>query len=439
MNTAQAPLSRDLLIAQYFAGGAEEADWLIGGEFERHLLGPDGLPLPYFGDHGIAWLLEELAQRLNWERYYEGDNVIALHGDGASVTLEPGGQFELSGAPFKKIEDLQGESQRFTKLVNEIITQAAAPIEQIALGFTPYAVVPDIGWMPKARYVIMREHLAKTGKLAHYMMKGTAAVQATFDFSDEEDCARKVQLSTSMGPLLTAMFANSPYREGKQSGFMSFRGHIWTQTDPARTGFPEAAADFSYERWVDYLIDVPMMFTRHEGSWRAAHGRSFRSWMTDGIDGVFPDQDDWDLHLTSVFPEVRVKHGIEVRGADCVSMPMALAFVALFKGLFYCGRATREARELLAEFRTVGTKEERFAVAVRDGLRGTIGDRTTGDWAEALVQVTWEGLGRCSPTEQHLLKPLVDHVQRRSTPARDLLDLLGPEPELSALVDATRF
>ena len=152
------------------------------------------------------------------------------------------------------------------------------------------------------------------------MMKGTAAVQASFDFADEADCARKIGLAVRLGPLTTGTFANSPIVEGRPTGFDSWRGHVWTRTDPARTGFPAAAWTFTFERWVDYLLDVPMMFTKIGGHWADANGRTFRDWLDHGIDGVYPTRADWDLHLTSVFPEVRVKRTIEVRGADCVPL-----------------------------------------------------------------------------------------------------------------------
>ncbi len=429
-------LSRDQLLADYQGYARPESDWLIGGEFERHLLREDGTPVPFFGEHGVQWLLDQLAQRHDWKRVHEGEHLVALAGHGASVTLEPGCQFELSGAPFVQIADLANEAKGFTRQVQAILDEHGAPFHQVALGFTPWADVEDIGFVPKARYDIMGPYLRKTGKLAHHMMKGTAAIQATYDFADEEDCARKVGIATRLGPLTVALFANSPLSGGQPNGFMSFRNHIWGQTDPDRTGIPDASEGFTYARWVDYLLDVPMMFTKHGGVWSPAYGRTFREWMDDGIEGVYPNRGDWDLHLTSVFPEVRVKRGIEVRGADCVSTPMALAFVALFKGLFYCGRATGEAVEIAERFSRADTRDQRFDAAARGGLQGQVGGRPLADWAAELLDATWGGLGRCAPHEQALLRPLVDTVERGVSPAADVLASWKADPTPRGVIRA---
>lgn len=418
-------LTRDALLADYHAYGHPPEEWLVGGEYERHLLRPDGMPVPYFGDFGVEWLLQQLTRR-GWEPTKEGDHIIALKKDSAWVTLEPGGQFELSGAPYASVHGVVAETLAFVRELRDVIGDA--PIHPVALGYTPFATMEDIPWVPKGRYRVMRDHLGKTGALAHDMMKGTAAVQASFDFSDEADCARKIGLAMKLGPLTTAMFANSPIRQGKPSGWMSYRGHVWTQTDPARTGFPEAADNFTFERWLDYLLDVPMMFTRINGDWADAKGRSFRDWMESGIDGVFPTSDDWELHQTSVFPEARVKRQIEVRGADCVNLSLSAGFVALFKGLFYCRKATDAAWEVAEELAAIGTRDERFAIACRDGLRGQIGGRTLGDWAKQLMDVSYGGISRCAPEDLPLLQPLIAQISTGRSPAADLLDAFEADP-----------
>jgi len=418
-------MSRDALVAAYHTYGRPSEGWLVGAEFERHLLRPDGAPLPYDGPHGVKWLLEQLTH-IGWRPHYEGPNPIALERDGAWVTLEPGGQFELSGAPHTTIRGVLDESAAFVEEVQAALGDA--PVTPIALGYTPFAAVADITWMPKGRYVTMREHLGRTGALAHNMMKGTAALQASFDFADEADCARKVQLATRLGPLTTAMFANSPLLEGRPSGFASFRGHVWTQTDPLRTGFPDAGNHFTFEAWVDYLLDVPMMFTCIGGVWASAGGRTFRDWTRDGIDGVYPTDDDWELHLTSVFPEVRTKRTIEVRGADCVSLALSGAFVALFKGLFYCGRAMDGAEELADRFTHAGTRDERFDAACQGGLQGQVGGRPLAAWAEDLLEIAHGGISRCDPDDVPFLAPLEAQVASGNSPAHDLLAAWSQSP-----------
>lgn len=427
-------LSRDALLAEHRASGKPRDHWLVGAEFERHLLRPDGMPLPYFGTPGVGWLLRGLA-KAGGELVFEGDNPIALFRGGASATLEPGGQFELSGSAGRDLQPIAEEAQRFSDTLDTLL--AGSAVRQSAIGYTPFARMDQIDWVPKGRYKIMREHLAQTGALAHDMMKGTCAIQATYDYADEADCNSKVSLATRLGPLTTAMFANSPYRQGKPSGYMSYRGHVWTQTDPARTGMPDAAESFSFAGWVDYLMNVPMMFRKDaEGNWVAANGQTFAEWLADPNDTP-PDRAAWELHLTSVFSEVRVKHTIEVRGADCVPLPLAMSFVSLFKGLFYCDIATVQATELAQRFVSHGTKDERFATAVRDGLHGVVGGRPLVAWAEELLELSDAALIRCAPDDRRWLHPLFAQVERGESPARTLLRALGPEPSPADLIAAT--
>ncbi|MEM6927945.1 MAG: glutamate-cysteine ligase family protein [Myxococcota bacterium] len=423
-------LTRDALLAQYQSSGRPRAGWLVGAEFERHLLDEHGRPLRYHVPHGIRWMLESLAAHRG-ELVYEAEYPIALSRERASVTLEPGGQFELSGSPHATLQPIHDEAAEFSEEVEGLLGDDG--IHQVAIGFTPFTRITDIEWVPKGRYAMMKEHLGRTGRLAHHMMKGTAAIQATYDYADEADAARKVGLATRLGPLTTAMFANSPWAEGQASGFMSYRGHIWTQTDPARTGLPDSVEAFSFERWLDYLLGVPMMFVKDDGRYVPANGQTFGQWMAGGRSRA-PTWDDWDLHLTSVFPEVRVKHTIEVRGADCVPLPLAMSFVGLFKGLFYCDIALEAATEMVERFVRHGTKDERFAIACRDGLQGEIGGRKLVSWAEELVQMADGALQRCAPEDRAWLRPLAAQIYRGESPARTLLRTYGPEPSPDALL-----
>ncbi|MBW1879172.1 MAG: glutamate--cysteine ligase [Deltaproteobacteria bacterium] len=397
------------------------------------MLRPDGTPVPYFGTHGIRWLMERLCAR-GWSATYEEGNPVALHRDGAWITLEPGSQFELSGAPFQHAEDVLAQARSFAAEVDAAIGDA--PIRQVAVGFTPYARIEDIQWVPKARYEVMRAYLARTGDLAHHMMKGSASVQATFDFADEADCARKVRLGALLGPLTTAMFANSPLYAGKPTGFQSYRGYVWTRTDPSRTGFPPAILDFSFERWVDYLLDVPMMFTHIDGQWADGGGRTFRDWMQRGIDAVYPTQNDWDLHQTAVFPELRVKRQIELRGADCVSLPLASAFVTLFEGLLYCDVAQELAAGIAERFATHGTQEDRHAIACKKGLRGVVGGRSLASWAEQILEVSIKGLRHCGPVDRAHLAPLEAQVARGESPAEFVLRTWEADPDPETFLEA---
>jgi glutamate--cysteine ligase len=294
--------------------------------------------------------------------------------------------------------------------------------------------------MPKGRYQVMRDYLPQRGDLALFMMKGTCSVQANWDFLDEADCAKKVRITSGVAPLTTAIFANSPLYRGQPTGFKSYRGHIWTRTDPDRTGFPPGLrADYSHERWVDYLLDVPMMFYKRDGRFTPAEGRSFRTFMEQGIDGQFPTGADWSLHQTSVFPEVRIKHTIEVRGADCVDHERALGFCALFTGLMYCKTAQAEALDFVSEFEKHGTRDERFGAACRGGLEGEIGGRPIAAWAQELTAIAKRGIENCQPEDAPLLDPLLAGIEAGRSPADDLLDAWARDPSPESLVRAVAY
>lgn len=431
-------LTRTAILDTFAGYGRPRDRWLTGAEFERHLLKPDGSPLTYHEEHGIRWMIESLGER-GWQVQSEGPYPIAAaHPDFGTLTLEPGCQWELSGNPHQTMAEVRAEALAFDRLTEDLIEAGGRKAQQVFLGFTPVARIRDIPWVPKGRYVQMREFLIQVGDLAHHMMKGTAAVQVSFDFLDEEDAARKMKLASKLAPMTTALLANSPWSEGRPSGFMSYRGHIWTRTDPGRTGIPTDRA-FSYEAWIDYLLDVPMMFIKHDGAYVSGRGASFRTWMEQGFEGHFPTWDDWDLHLTQVFPEVRVKKQIEIRGADCVDVDLGTAFCAMWQGLFYCNATLRDALELSDAFSREGTKEDRFDQACRHGLRGTISGRPTLDWARDLVQLAGEALDRCQPVDRHLLAPLEGLVDDGRSPARKLLDQFGETPDLERLIDHATY
>ena len=433
------PLTRDLLIETFHGYGCPRSKWLVGGEFERAAVRSDGAPVAYDAPDGIRWILESLAEQDGWDIVREGELPIALKkDDGASITLEPGGQVELSGAPHRTLSGLDAEMQRNRRALKALTR--GKDLVFIAAGLTPIAAIEDIHWMPKGRYEIMREYLPQVGPLAHYMMKGTCSVQCNFDFSDEADAAAKMHLLAGLSPLTTALFANSPLYRNEPTGFMSYRGHIWTKTDPARTGFPPGLrADFNFERWVDYLLDVPMMFTKHGAAWRPARGMSFRTWMDQGIEGRFPDMDDWKLHETSVFPEVRIKRTIEVRGADCVDHELALAFCAMFAGLLYCRRALDEGLAFVEEIEAQGTHLERFEVAAREGLAGKVSGRALADWASDLGDIAERGLRNCLPGDMPMLTPLLQRIDDGRSPAQDLLDAWRADPRPEAVIRAVAY
>lgn len=422
------PLTRPALIEAFHRYGCPRAQWRIGGEFERFALHTDGRAVGYDEERGVRWLLEQLHDRYAWSPSFENGNVIGLCRRGGCITLEPGAQVELSGAPHATLASLAEEASRTLEQLINVLNPTDTDTTWTALGLTPYARISDIPWVPKGRYKVMREYLPSQGDLATTMMKGTTSFQANYDYVDEADCAEKFDLLQRLSPLFTAMFANSPIQEGRETGLMSTRAHVWTRTDPARTGFPQAVRDsYTHEAWVDYLLDAPMMFLRLEDAWIAAQGRTFRTWMAEGIDGFFPTWDDWALHQTSVFPEVRVKHTLEVRGTDAVSLPLALAGIALWTALLYDDVARGEALAMAQEFSISGTPESRLELAARLGL-GAETDRPWADWAIDLVEIADRGLARSEPRDQALLAPLRAQVARRESPAVNALRLFREDP-----------
>lgn len=431
-------LQREDLLANFHSYSRPRDQWLVGGEFERALVRSDGRAVGYFEPDGIRWVLDGLARAGGWDTEYEGDHPIALWKDGASITLEPGGQVELSGAPHKTLGALAQELYDNRQAMLDLVE--GRDLRWIACGLTPIADIEDVPWVPKGRYDVMRRYLPLYGDLAHFMMKGTSSVQVNFDQGDEADCARKVELCAGMAPLTTAIFANSPLYKNQDTGFKSYRAHIWTRTDPRRTGFPPALLHgYSHQGWVDYLLDVPMMFYKYGGAWRPAEGRTFRDYMAHGHEGHFPDAKEWELHQTSVFPEVRVKRTIEVRSADCVDADLAVAFCAFFTGLLYDEDALTQGLSLIEDFEAHGSPDERLALAARDALDATVSGRRLADWARDLGAIADQGLRRCMPADAHLLQPLLARLDTGRCPADDLLDAWRANPDPAAVIEAVRY
>lgn len=430
-------LTPDLLIQSMHRYGKPREQWRVGGEFERALVRGDGHAVAYFDADGVKWFLETFQAATGWKAKFEGENPIELKHGGTYLTLEPGGQVELSGAPYTHLTDLAAEVRENQALIRQLV--AGHDLHWISCGLTPFAKIADIPFVPKGRYVVMRAYLPQHGALSHWMMKGTCSVQASFDFADEADCARKFHLALDLAPLTVAMFANSPLAEGQLTEYQSFRAHIWTQTDAARTGFPpDVRAGYTHAGWVNYLLDRPMMFYMRDGQWTPANGVTFRAWMEQGIDGVFPEEADWELHQTSVFPEVRVKRVIEIRSADAVSAELGIAFCAYWKGLLYSDDALFAARAVADAFLKGGTHEARHLEAARSGLEGTYGDRTGAAWAAELVEIAARGLADLGE-DTSLIEPLRALVATGRSPAAAIRDAWATDPSPAAILPLVAY
>jgi glutamate--cysteine ligase len=432
---SESPLiqSRDDLVAHIEKGAKPKAEWRIGTEHEKIPFYRETLrPVPYEGPAGIGALLQGLHDTFGWRPVYDLDKVIALEepseGIGGSITLEPGGQFELSGAPLKTIFQTCEEVGRHLQQVRQIADPLG--ISFLALGFSPLWTQDETPRMPKSRYGIMTAYMPKVGSLGLDMMYRTATVQVNLDFADEADMVKKFRVSLALQPIATALFANSPFKEGKPSGLLSLRSAIWLDTDNARAGMlPFVFEDgMGYERYVDYALDVPMYFVRRDKKYIDASGQSFRAFLKGELPqlpGETPTIDDWADHLTTIFPEARLKRYLEMRGADSGPWRNLCALPALWAGLLYDQSSLDAAYDLIKDW----TAEERQQLrndVPRLGLKTPFRGGTVRDVAGAVLDISAAGLkaraySNLFDDESSFLRPLREFVERGQSAADALL------------------
>ena len=370
-HTDDTPVTGRRQLIEYLASGEKPRDaWRIGTEHEKFGFRLDDLRPPAFdGERGIEALLTGLT-RFGWEPVRESvdglpERTIALLRDGASVTLEPAGQLELSGAPLETIHQTCVEVGTHLGEVRQVADELRLGF--LGMGFQPKWRRDEMPWMPKGRYRIMRAYMPKVGDLGLDMMTRTSTVQVNLDFASEADMVKKFRVSLALQPVATALFADSPFTEGKPNGFLSYRSQIWTDTDPDRTGMLDFVFEdgFGYERYVDYLLQVPMYFSYRDGIYHDASGQDFRDFM-DGrlpvLPGQLPTLRDWSDHMTTAFPEVRLKKYLEMRGADSGPWNRLCALPAFWVGLLYDDASLDAAWDLVADF----SRQERHAL--RDGV-----------------------------------------------------------------------
>ncbi|MDH5831494.1 glutamate--cysteine ligase [Luteimonas sp. M1R5S18] len=426
---------RDQLVEVLASGNKPREAWRIGTEHEKFGFRLDDLrPPPFDGERGIEALLTGLT-RFGWEAVQEHGRTIALLKDGASVTLEPAGQLELSGAPLVDIHETCRE-------VGSHLREVKAVADELRLGFLGMGFQPkwrreDMPWMPKGRYRIMRDYMPKVGGLGLDMMTRTCTVQVNLDYADEADMVKKFRVSLALQPVATALFADSPFTEGRPNGYLSYRSHIWTDTDPDRTGMLDFVFEegFGFERYVDYLLDVPMYFSYRDGEYIDAAGKSFRDFLAGRLDvlpGALPTLRDWNDHMTTAFPEVRLKKYLEMRGADGGPWNRLCALPAFWVGLLYDDAALDAAWDLVKDF----TMAERHAL--RDGvpaqaLKLPFRGGTVRDLARQALEIAAAGLARRArrnaggEDEREFLTPLLEVVQAGQTPAERKLALYHGE------------
>jgi glutamate--cysteine ligase len=426
------PITDKRQLVEFHASGSKPASaWRCGTEHEKFVFRrADHRRVPYEGPDGIGELLNRM-MRFGWRPVFEQNNVIALENDEhCSITLEPGGQFELSGAPLETVHQTCDEVHEHLRQVREVCDELG--LGMIGLGFDPKSRREDIGWMPKGRYRIMRDYMPKVGGHGLDMMLRTCTVQTNLDYASEADMVAKFRVSLALQPVAVALFANSPFVEGKPSGFQSYRSMVWTDTDPDRCGTLPFVfeAGFGFERYVDYLLDVPMYFVYRDGRYIDASGQSFRDFMKGklpALPGELPRLGDWADHMTTAFPEVRLKTYLEMRGADGGPWRRLCALAALWIGILYDQGALDAAADLVADWSAEEREAMRHAVP-RQGLATPFRGGTLRDVALNVLDLAYGGLRRrarrdaAGDDESHFLETLFVIAGSGRSPANELLE-----------------
>jgi glutamate--cysteine ligase len=423
------PITSMRQLAEWIAAGSKpRGSWGVGTEHEKFGFYRDGYGTPPYeppgGQGGIRALLDGLQAR-GWAPILDGGNPIGLKRGAASISLEPAGQLELSGAVVPDLHATWCELQQHLRETHEI----AGPmgIGFAPLGFHPLHTREQMPWMPKGRYAIMRRYMPTVGSLGLDMMLRTCTVQANLDYGDEADMVEKLRVSLALQPVATALFANSPLTEGKPNGFRSMRAQVWTDTDNARTGIPAVVFEkgFGFERFAEWLLDVPMYFVMREGKWLDAAGKSFRAFLDGKLDilpGERATMGDFADHATTAFTDVRLKRFLEMRGSDAGSAAMIVAQPALWVGLLYDDAAQKAAAALVRDWTVEEMRALRLAVP-RDALHATIRGRTVRDVARDVVAIARDGLKARGLGEEVYLAPLDEIVASGLTQADRLLNL----------------
>jgi glutamate--cysteine ligase len=417
--------SIDSLTAYLSAGCKPRTHWRIGTEHEKFLLTRKGQPLPYSGSKGIRFLLEKLADRFGWVPVLEDGNPIALLRGQAAISLEPGGQLELSGAPLTTLHETIAELDSHFKELRQLIDPLGIRI--LPLGTQPVASRADMPWVPKGRYAIMRAQMEAKGTLGLDMMLRTTTVQVNLDFSDEADMVRNFRTSLALQPLVTALFANSPYLDGKTTGFLSTRSHIWTDTDPERCGIPDFvfSADMSFAAYTEYMLRVPMYFVYRKGHYIDARGQSFSDFLNGrlpALPGERPRISDWADHLSTAFPEVRLKQFLEMRGADAGGRNHLIALPSLWVGLLYNEIALENAESLVKNW-SLPALHALHADAPRSGLNTITPDgRPLQRIAQDILRLARYGLEQRGLGEEKYLDYLDALLARNATAAEQILE-----------------
>ncbi|GAA0148862.1 ligase [Lithospermum erythrorhizon] len=432
------PLTKQDLIDYLASGCKSKEKWRIGTEHEKFGFEIGTLqPMKY---DQISELLNGISERFEWEKVMEGDYIIGLKQGKQSISLEPGGQFELSGAPLETLHQTCAEvnshlyqDDNLTSFVMAVLIWKVKAVAEemgigfLGIGFQPKWGIKDIPVMPKGRYEIMRNYMPKVGTLGLDMMFRTCTVQVNLDFSSEADMIRKFRAGLALQPIATALFANSPFTEGKPNGYLSMRSHIWTDTDNNRAGMLPFVFDdsFGFEQYVDYALDVPMYFVYRKKKYIDCTGMSFRDFLAGKlppIPGDYPTLNDWENHLTTIFPEVRLKRYLEMRGADGGPWRRLCALPAFWVGVLYDEESLQSVLAMTADWTTDERQMLRNKVP-KKGLKTPFRDGLLKHVAQDVLKLAKDGLERRGFKETGFLNAVAEVVETGVTPAEKLLEL----------------
>ena len=425
--------NRNQLIEYLASGCKPKSDWRIGTEHEKFGYCKETLlPIPYSGDRSVLAILKGLEREFGWAPITENNNLIGLSKNGANVSLEPGGALELSGAQVQTVFQTCDE-------VNEHLSQVKSIADKLNIGFIGLGAAPhwkhhEMSMMPKGRYKLMSEYMDQVGTMGKSMMFRTCTVQVNLDYSSEADMVQKMRVALALQPVATALFSNSPFFDGKLTGHKSWRSRIWRSLDAQRTGllpfvFNES---FGFESWVEYALDVPMYFVYRDGHYINALGQSFRDFMKgqlSALPGELPTLDDWADHLTTIFPEARLKKFIEMRGADAGQWHRLCALPAFWVGICYDQSSLDAAWDIVKNWDEDDRENLRVAAA-KDGLNGSVGNKKLIDLAKETVQISENGLAKRAKAscnglhsdESLFLESLKENIEKRKSSADELLE-----------------
>ncbi len=420
-------------LVQYFATKEKEInEWRIGTEHEKFIFSLKNFhPVPYKGKNGIESLLNTLKENSDWKAINEKNNIIGLKAENkSSISLEPGGQLELSGAPLKNLHMTCDETGTHLNQLRNALKKLN--LGMAGFGFHPLSSREDFQFMPKGRYKIMKKWMPKVGDMGLDMMLRTCTIQVNLDYSDEIDMVRKFKTATTLQPIITALFCNSPFYEGKPSGFLSMRTEVWRNTDKARSGIPVCLFEegFGYQKWVDYLLSVPMYFVHRNGKYYDVSGSSFQNFLNGKLkdfEGQRPTIKDWEDHMSVAFTDVRLKGFLEMRGADGGPWDRICALPAVWVGILY-DKESLEAAEELAKHITFSEIIEATEACSKTGLKANLGKFKVQELAKELLSISKRGLQKrnqldsSGQDETGFLSPLFSMAEAGETLADEMLE-----------------